>query len=117
MTYERKVRKELSKLGIPEKYAGEKYLVMALELLEDDPLKLCCVSKLLYIDIAARYKATPAGIERNIRTLSMAVWRDADRDALWKLAGRVLKRKQTNTEFIDMFVAKCIEEDDYEEDE
>lgn len=106
----RRVRRELSRLGIPEKYLGEKYLVMALELLEEDPIKLCCVSKLLYIDIASYYKTTPAGVERNIRTLSNAVWQRGDRDQLWALAGRKLTKRQSNTEFIDMMVAKCIEE-------
>ena len=109
ITLERRVRRELAKLGIPKKYLGEKYLVMALEMLEEEPTKLCCVSKMLYIDIASRYKTTPAAVERNIRTLATVVWERAERDHLWKLAGRVLKRKQTNTEFIDMMVAKCVE--------
>ena len=109
ITLERRVRRELAKLGIPKKYLGEKYLVMALEMLEEEPTKLCCVSKMLYIDIASRFKTTPAAVERNIRTLATVVWEKAERDQLWKLAGRVLKRKQTNTEFIDMMVAKCVE--------
>ena len=96
------VRNEFDKLGVPNGYSGEDFLTFAIKLLQEQPLRLCCVSKMLYIDIADFYHTNPVCVERNLRTFINVVWEKGDRKGLERMAGRELKKRPSNIDFIDM---------------
>lgn len=100
--FDKKVRNELKKMGISGGYLGEKFLALALQLLDEDSTRLCCVSKLLYEDIAKSYRTSASCVERNFRTLTSAIWNKGNRKHLEKIAGCHLECRPSNIEFLDM---------------
>lgn len=68
----------------------------------EEETRLDCISKLIYLDVAKYYNTLPSCVERNIRTLISAIWEHGNYTCFEKIAGRRLKKKPTNKEFMDM---------------
>lgn len=96
--------KEIKKMGIQDNLLGEEYFYIAMDIIQEEPLRLCCMSKMLYIDIAKQTGTNPACIERNLRTLISKLWNIDNHKYLNKIAGYQLKKKPTNREFLDMMM-------------
>ena len=60
-------------------------------------------TKWLYPDVAKYYHTTWKAVERNIRTLIDALWRQGSLDALW---GRHMEKKPTPAQFLSVLVSK-----------
>ena len=94
--------KLISDLEVSQFYTGKTFMARALYLLEEDETRLCCLSKLIYSDVANYYSTSPACVERNIRTLIQIVWDSGNRDYLEKVARHKLEKKPANKAFIDI---------------
>jgi len=103
--------RDIVDLGISGGLLGEECCYIALNMLEEDPLLLCCMCKALYTGIAERMNTTSACVERNLRTLVGKLWLADDHIYLDKIAGRELKEKPTNGEFLDMMLLYWSEND------
>ena len=100
---------EVVQLGITEGLYGKDYLVFTMELMENDPTRLCCISKLIYSEISNHFKTNVACVERDIRTLINKIWEDGNRAYLEEIAGRTLDKRPSNKQFIDMLYARYIQ--------
>lgn len=103
------IQLEIIQLGISEGLYGKDYLVFSIKLMESDPTRLCCVSKLIYPEISSYYKTNIACVERDIRTLINKIWEKGNRVHLEKIAGRSLTKKPSNKQFIDMLYARYMQ--------
>lgn len=96
--------KEIIALGIPDRLLGEECFYIALGIICENPLRLCCISKLLYFDIAERMQTNPGCVERNLRTFISKLWNADDHKYLDKIAGYPLESKPSNKVFLDMML-------------
>lgn len=101
-TIQEDFHKDMIKIGVTHTLLGEQILYHAMDKLVEDPILLCCVSKAVYADISARMDTNPACIERNLRTFVHKLWNIDDHEYLDRIAGRHLKKKPTNRQFLDM---------------
>jgi hypothetical protein len=108
-TIDKWIQKEMVQLGIKKGLYGKEYLAFSMKLMESDPTRLCCVSKLIYLEISSYYKTSIACVERDIRTLINKIWESGDREHLEKIAGRSLMKKPSNKQFIDMLYARYVQ--------
>ena len=104
-----KIYRDLRKLGIPEYYQGEKFLYAALQIVQNEPASLCCITKQIYPDIAKIYHTSAVCVERNLRTFAARLWEE--KEYLDRIAGRTLKKRPTNREFIGLMAAYMDEEE------
>ena len=102
----REVELTLRGLGSTGKRKGFHYLVFVItEQLRQEDQNLLPMAKQLYQAAAARFRTTPAAIERGIRCQIAEYWTNGDRDLLGKLARFSLSRHPTNIEFIDIITS------------
>ena len=90
-------------LGVTPNYKSYHMTAAAVGLAEENPENLRLVTKVLYPMVAKQYKTTWQAVERNIRTLIDALWRQGALDSLW---GRRMERKPTPAQFLSMLVSK-----------
>ena len=83
--------------------------------LKDNPMRLCCISKSMYFDMADAMDTTTICIERNLRTFIAKLWKTDNHRYLDKIAGRHLVSKPTNKAFLDMMRLYWCEGDEDEE--
>lgn len=102
----RKIREQiyqdLRKLGLADSYYGEKFLYLALEIIQEEPTRLCCISKQIYPEIAKQYDTNIVCVERNLRTFISKLWETGHYEYFEKLAGKTLNKKPSNGEFLDI---------------
>lgn len=92
----------LRQLGIWGKLAGHKYLVSAIAQTVADPDRIRYITKGLYPDLAKLYGSTVSRVERAMRTAINAWWRRGNRELLEATTGFKLRRRPTNSEFIEL---------------
>ena len=93
----------LKDLGISASLSGYLYLRDAIELCMDNPQALQRIHKLMYPELALKYKTTDSAIERAIRHAIETGWLKCDLDLVDNLFGSSLsasRGKPTNKEFI-----------------
>ena len=66
--YRQLIHEDIRNLGISDNFLGEECLYLALDILKDNPMRLCCISKSMYFDMADAMDTTTICIERNLRT-------------------------------------------------
>ena len=66
--YRQLIHEDIRNLGIADNFLGEECLYLALDILKDNPMRLCCISKSMYFDMADAMDTTTICIERNLRT-------------------------------------------------
>ena len=94
----REVELTLRGLGSTGKRKGFHYLAFRItDQLRQEDQNLLPMAKQLYQAAAARFRTTPAAIERGIRCQSAEYWTNGDRDLLGK--------HPTNIEFIDIITS------------
>ena len=92
-------------LGVSGKLSGFYYMVYMLELIKQKPDHVLLVMKRLYWQTAQRFDTNADCVERNVRTLVQACWRQPDHTLLDRISGYPLTQPPTNTQFIDMLAA------------
>lgn len=92
-------------LGVSGKLSGFYFAVYMLEQVQEKPEYVLLITKRLYKQTAQQFHTTSGCVERNLRTLVQACWRQPDHSLLDRIAGHPLSQLPTNTQFIDMLAA------------
>lgn len=95
------IQQLLRSLGISSQYSGFPQTAYAIQLSIQDPDRLHLITKLIYPDVAGRYRTTWTAVERNMRTVVAAAWKN-DPFLLGRLAGARLSHKPTNGQFLSI---------------
>ena len=93
----------MHEIGVPAHIKGYQYLRTAILSVVNDVEMLEGVTKILYPDIAKKYRTTPNSVERAIRHAIEVAWGRGDMDAIEEIFGYTIKEgrgKPTNSEFI-----------------
>lgn len=99
----------IKEIGVPAHIKGYAFLREAIQMVYTDAELLGSVTKILYPDIAEKYKTTPSRVERAIRHAIEVAWNRGNYDMISKTFGYTvhhLKSKPTNSEFIAMIADK-----------
>lgn len=99
----------IKEIGVPAHIKGYAFLREAIQMVYTDVDLLGSVTKILYPDIAEKYKTTPSRVERAIRHAIEVAWNRGNYDVISKTFGYTvhhLKSKPTNSEFIAMIADK-----------
>ena len=97
------ITKILHELGVPSHIKGYEYIREGIILLYDNPEFIGGITKVLYPDIAKKYKTTVSRVERAIRHAIEISWNRGDYDTMDEIFGHSVdydKAKPTNSEFI-----------------
>jgi two-component system response regulator (stage 0 sporulation protein A) len=99
----------IHEVGVPAHIKGYLYLREAITMVYNDIELLGSITKILYPDIAKKFKTTSSRVERAIRHAIEVAWNRGNVDSLTKLFGYTIsmaKAKPTNSEFIAMIADK-----------
>ncbi len=99
----------IHEIGVPAHIKGYMYLREAISMVYNDIELLGCITKVLYPDIAKKYKTTSSRVERAIRHAIEVAWSRGNIDSISSLFGYTVsmsKAKPTNSEFIAMVADK-----------
>lgn len=99
----------IHEIGVPAHIKGYMYLREAISMVYNDIDLLGCITKVLYPDIAKKYKTTSSRVERAIRHAIEVAWSRGNIDSISSLFGYTVsmsKAKPTNSEFIAMVADK-----------
>ncbi|MFT8391260.1 MAG: sporulation transcription factor Spo0A [Sporolactobacillus sp.] len=99
----------IHEIGVPAHIKGYMYLREAITMVYKDIELLGSITKVLYPDIAKKYKTTPSRVERAIRHAIEVAWSRGDVEAIAGLFGYTVsnsRAKPTNSEFIAMVADK-----------
>lgn len=96
-------------IGVPAHLKGYHYLRTAIVLVKEDMEVAGSVTKLLYPDIARKYKTTEQKVERAIRNAIEVSWERGNAETFEELFGysvRSGKGRPTNSEYIAQIADK-----------
>ena len=99
----------LHEMGVPAHIKGYLYLRESINMVYNDIELLGSITKVLYPDVAKKYKTTASRVERAIRHAIEVAWNRGNIEAISKIFGytvSVSKSKPTNSEFIAMIADK-----------
>ncbi|HLR80063.1 MAG TPA: sporulation transcription factor Spo0A [Bacillota bacterium] len=95
----------IHEIGVPAHIKGYMYLREAITMVYNDIELLGSITKVLYPDIAKKFKTTSSRVERAIRHAIEVAWSRGNVDSISALFGytvSISKAKPTNSEFIAM---------------
>ncbi|MFC7394224.1 sporulation transcription factor Spo0A [Scopulibacillus cellulosilyticus] len=99
----------IHEIGVPAHIKGYMYLREAISMVYNDIELLGSITKVLYPDIAKKYKTTSSRVERAIRHAIEVAWSRGNIESISSLFGYTVsmsKAKPTNSEFIAMVADK-----------
>lgn len=99
----------IHEIGVPAHIKGYMYLREAINMVYNDVELLGSITKILYPEVAEKYKTTPSRVERAIRHAIEVAWTRGNIDTIKSLFGYTVstsKAKPTNSEFIAMIADK-----------
>lgn len=99
----------IHEIGVPAHIKGYMYLREAITMVYYDVELLGAITKVLYPDIADKFKTTPSRVERAIRHAIEVAWNRGNIDSISSMFGYTVnmsKAKPTNSEFIAMIADK-----------
>ncbi|MCI1859740.1 MAG: sporulation transcription factor Spo0A [Sporolactobacillus sp.] len=108
----------IHEIGVPAHIKGYLYLREAISMVYHNIELLGSITKVLYPDIAKKYKTTPSRVERAIRHAIEVAWSRGNVESIYQMFGytvSVSKAKPTNSEFIAMVADKLRIENQTEE--
>lgn len=101
MNYEKIIINTLDSFGVSRSYTGYNYVVQGLLLILEDPERIECITKTLYIDIARSFHTNWGCVEKNMRTIVNCVWHSHNIELLEIIFNRSNRNKKpTNKEFL-----------------
>lgn len=89
-------------LGVTGKLMGFRYTIYMVEQVLDDPDRIQLITKRLYPDTGRYFNVSAISVERAVRSLIHFCWKWTDHSFLEHVAGTLLSRVPSNSEFIDM---------------
>lgn len=104
-----KITNIIHEIGVPAHIKGYLYLREAIAMVYHDIDLLGSITKVLYPDIAKKYKTTSSRVERAIRHAIEVAWSRGNIESISNLFGYTVsmsKAKPTNSEFIAMVADK-----------
>lgn len=113
-TLDAKITNIIHEIGVPAHIKGYLYLREAIAMVYNNIEILGSITKVLYPQIAAKFKTTPSRVERAIRHSIEVAWSRGNMESITKLFGYTVsnsKAKPTNSEFIAMVADKLRIED------
>ena len=105
------IRTELFKLGVPEHLKGYEYLVGSIAIAIYDHTALRKITQCIYPEVAQDYEATPASVERAMRTAIEASFTYDNITTLSSYFGAMYnakKAKVTNKAFVTRVANKIL---------
>jgi two-component system response regulator (stage 0 sporulation protein A) len=108
-TIEQQITTTLHELGVPAHIKGYLYLRTGIEMVYNEIELLGGVTKVLYPEIAGKYKTTSSRVERAIRHAIEVAWNRGNIEAIRNIFSYTIcynKTKPTNSEFIAMLADK-----------
>lgn len=96
-------------VGITANLKGYAYIRTSVDMVMENPEIIYCVTKLLYPEVAKKYRTTSGKVERNIRNAIEIAWNRGNKQAMEDLFGTKLNFsgfRPTNSEFIGMLADK-----------
>ncbi|MTT32697.1 sporulation transcription factor Spo0A [Terrilactibacillus sp. BCM23-1] len=99
----------IHEIGVPAHIKGYMYLREAISMVYNDIELLGSITKVLYPDIAKKFKTTSSRVERAIRHAIEVAWSRGNIESISSLFGYTVsmsKAKPTNSEFIAMVADK-----------
>ena len=105
------VFEKTKEIGVAIGTEGYRYIIEACVLGIENMEYVDNITKLLYPEIAKKYKTTPSRVERGIRYAIEKTWLKGNQEAIERIFGYTVsfyKGKPTNTEFIAMMVEEII---------
>lgn len=113
---ERRVTDIMLEMGIPVHLNGFRYLRKSILMCMEDMELVSSVTKLLYPEVAKRFKTTDQKVERAIRNAIEVSWERGNEETIRELFGYSFmdgKQRPTNSEYIagiaDMIMLDCRE--------
>ena len=106
---ETEITEILHEIGVPAHIKGYLYLRESINMVYNDIELLGSITKVLYPDVAKKYKTTASRVERAIRHAIEVAWNRGNIEAISNIFGytvSVSKSKPTNSEFIAMIADK-----------
>ena len=104
-----KVTNIIHEIGVPAHIKGYQYLRDGIIMVVNDIEVINQITKLLYPDLAKKYKTTPSRVERAIRHAIEVAWNRGQIETAQAIFGYTVnsnKGKPTNSEFIAMIADK-----------
>ena len=95
----------VQKFPDPDAEYNQYMITTMLEQVQQKPDNVLLITKCLYKQTAQHFETTSSCVERNLRTLVRACWRQPDHTLLDQIAGRPLRKPPTNMQFLDMLSA------------
>ncbi len=89
-------------LGVTGRLAGFRQAIYMVERVREDETCIQSITKCLYPETAKRFGTSAPSVERNLRTVIRACWKQVDHNLLEHIAGSALEQLPTNKDFIDM---------------
>lgn len=111
VTLKIKVTNIMHDLGVPAHIKGYQYLRDAILMVVDNLEVINSITKLLYPEIAKKYKTSPSRVERAIRHAIEVAWNRGQIDIMNEIFRYTIsdgKGKPTNSEFIAMIADKLM---------
>ncbi len=108
-TLEEVITEMIHDVGVPAHIKGYQYLREAILMSVEDMDMLNSVTKILYPEVAKKYKTTPSRVERAIRHAIEVAWSRGKVDTIEEMFGYTIsqgKGKPTNSEFIALITDK-----------
>lgn len=102
--YESRTKKFLWHFKIGSTYRGLYYCIHSVKLAWKDPGCLCSVTKLVYPEIAKRYKTSVNCVERDIRTIAETVWKNGGKEFFYSITGELFEKRPSNSKFLEILV-------------
>ena len=94
----------LDSMNIKHALLGYRFIVEAVEICIEDPDMLRGVTKILYPQIAKKYKSRGSRVERGIRHAITTIWDQDNGHSYRKFIGSTSTKKPTNSSFIASIV-------------
>ena len=82
-----KIQVLLNTTGVFSHYCGYRYFISAVELALEDPTRLQCIHKEIYVTVASEFSTTVSSVERNIRTVRDVMMRNGGHHLLVEMTG------------------------------
>lgn len=100
MIDEKQLSQKLMQFGFSAQYAGYKYILHAMRLVDQDNTYLNTVTTRLYPLLAETYHVSSASVEHSIRTAIRSAWSYGDQKAIKSIFGA---ERPSNARFLAVF--------------
>ena len=92
----------LKRFKITPRCRGYGYTIHAVKITLNDSTCLRYVTKQVYPEIAKKYKTNWKNVERNIRTVAEAIWKNGGKEYFYEFTGEYIEKRPRNAKFLEL---------------